>query len=183
MGFLSKFPPVLLGGLLIGTLFFMPARVECGGAPLTATGDQLRALFVKRMIKYVLWPEGAAPLKGKPFIIAATDASKLRPYFTEDQDASKFKLVQWPAKTCHVLILTGASERSVAAILKNISGKPILTIGQNPANLRMGVMVNFIMLNGKLKFQINPEAADRVGLMISSRLLNLAQIYNGAASE
>lgn len=183
MGFLSKFSLVLLGGLLIGILFFMPVRVECGGAPLSATGNQLRTLFVKRMIKYVLWPEGVAPKKGEPFIIAATDARKLQPYFTEYKGSSNFKLVQWPAKKCHVLILTGTSERSVAAILKNISGKPILTIGQNPANLRMGVMVNFIMLNGKLKFQINPEAADRVGLTISSRLLNLAQIYSGVTSE
>jgi hypothetical protein len=182
MGFLSRISRILLGALLFGVFVLTPARA-LSGSSYSATADQLRALFVQRMVKYVSWPEGIAPQNGEPFIIAATDVRKLRSYFSEDQDLPEFKLVQWPTEKCHVLVLTGTPERMVAAILKRISGKPVLTIGQNPVNLRMGVVINFIMVNGKLKFQINPKAAARVGLEISSRLLNLAQIYTGDDNE
>ncbi|MBI9079878.1 MAG: YfiR family protein [Pseudodesulfovibrio sp.] len=183
MGFLSRISRILFGALLFGVFALTPARALSGSSTYSATVDQLRALFVQRMVKYVSWPEGIAPQNGEPFIIAATDVRKFRSYFSDDQDSPEFKLVQWPTEKCHVLVLTGTPERTIAAILKRISGKPILTIGQNPVNLRMGIVVNFIMVNGKLKFQINPKAADRAGLEISSRLLNLARIYTGDDNE
>jgi hypothetical protein len=149
-----------------------------GSSPMTATGDQLRALFVQRMVRYVSWPDGVGPAKGEPVIVAATDARSLRPYFKDTDGEQSFRLVQWPTDKCHVLVLTGAPERSAAAILKQTSDSPILTIGQGPDILRMGAVVNFFMVGGKLRLQINPDAAQRVGLDISSRLLSLARIYH-----
>ena len=37
-------------------------------------------------------------------------------------------------------------------------------------------MINLINVGNKIRFQINPAAADRVGLKISSQLLRLADI-------
>ena len=55
----------------------------------------------------------------------------------------------------------------------------MLTISENPATLRYGAVINFYMNDGKLKLEINPSAASRSGLSISSRLLQLARIYQG----
>ncbi len=161
---------------LIWALLFSPASAG-GSKRLTATGDQLRALFVQRLVKYVSWPAGMGPEPGQPVVIAATDPGKLRPYFNDN--SSQFKIVSWPAEEYHVLVLTGAPEREAAAILKRTAGRPVLTIGQNPVNLRLGVVVNFYMVNGKLRLQVSPKAAEKAGITISSRLLNIAQIYAG----
>jgi len=174
--------PIILTCLIWALV--LPASAGIGGSrKLTASADQLRALFVQRLVKYVNWPEGSGPKPGQPVIVAATNLKSLQPYFGKVGAASGFKLVQWPAEKYHVLVLTGASEREIAAILKRTAGHPVLTIGQNPVNLRLGVVVNFNMVNGKLKLQINPQAARKAGLSISSKLLRIAQIYKGEDNE
>lgn len=178
MGFLADAGKGMFVATLLAALLLAPAPALPGSSPRTATGDQLRALFVQRLVRYVTWPEGFAPADGEPVIVAATDAESLRPFFAAGGD-SGFRLVQWPVDTCHVLVLAGAPDRSAAAILQWASKRPVLTIGQSPASLRMGAVVNLFLSGGKLKLEISPEAAERVGLGISSRLLGLARIYHG----
>lgn len=165
--------------LLAGVLFFSSAHAMAGGQRKTASVEQLQALFVQRLVKYVSWPLNVRPAPGKPFIVASTNATPLRPYFNDE----RFKLVQWPADDFHILLINGIPDREAAAILHRAGDRPALTIGQNPANLTMGVMVNFHMVNGRIKLQVNPQAADRAGLSISSKLLRIAEIYTGYSHE
>jgi len=171
--------------LLIATLLaVMLLPLPAGAAKrLSASSEQLQALFVQRLVNYVTWPEQAAPKPGQPFIVAATDARKLKPYFEGDTGAVRFEVVQWPAENYHILMLNGAPDREAAAILKRIEGQPVLTIGQKQVNLSMGVIVNFTMVGGKIKLQVNPAAADRAGLDISSKLMKIVQIYKGEINE
>ena len=171
--------PLLAACLLAALLSCLPAAALGGGKGLTASGDELRALFVQRLVGYVTWPEGAGPGPGQPVIIAATDPSALRPYFPDDGDGPRFVVRQWPTDHCHVLVLNGVPAREAAAILKRTMGLPVLSIGENPANLRLGAIVNFYMANDRLRLQVSPEAARRAGLGISSRLLKISSIYRG----
>jgi hypothetical protein len=173
---------LLIITVLLGVYCLFPSTA-IGGKQLSATSEQLQALYVQRLVKYVSWPESVRPDKNKPFIIAATDIKKLRPYFSQKNDATRFKLVQWPAEEAHVLVINGAPNREVAAILKRTADLPLLTIGQSQANLRSGVMINFYMSQGKLKLQINPTAAGQAGLFISSRLMKIARIYRGKSND
>jgi len=168
--------------LIIGILLILPGTAMPGGKRLTATSDQLQALFVKRLVKYVTWPENISPSPGTPFVIAATDAKSLRPYFSES-DHTQFRLVQWPADDFHILVVNGAPDREAGAILQRTAGMPVLTIGQSRVNLMQGVVVNFHMVGGKIKLQVNPRAAEKAGLTISSKLLRIARIYEGNENE
>lgn len=167
------------GILLTALIWALAVSAGVAGDRPTAPVEQLRALYVQRLVKYVTWPQGEGPEPGGQVIIAATDVGELRPYFNEDSDSPRFRLVQWPADDFHVLVLTGAPEREMAAILKRVVGRPVLTISENRASLRQGAVINFYVNNGKLKLEINPEAASRSGLTISSRLLQLSRIYRG----
>ena len=168
--------------VLFWAVVLCPVSSFAGGKRLTATSEQLQALYVQRLVKYVKWPVGTGPGPGEPYLVAATDAKKLRPYFN-DISSSQFQLVQWPADGVHVLVVNGAPKREAAAILKRTATMPLLTIGQSPANLRQGVVINFRMVGGKLKLQVNPHAADLAGLTISSKLLRIAAIYRGEIDE
>jgi len=168
---------IFIVGLVLALL-----TLSSQAAGLTATANQLRALYVQRLVKYVSWPRGVAPDDGEPYIVAAIDPASLKPYFT-GQAGTQFRIVQWPVEDYHILVLIGAPEREISAILKRVSGKPVLTISQNPVNLKLGVIINFYMYHGRLKLEINPVAARNVGLSISSRLLQLARIYEGGIDE
>ena len=56
-----------------------------------------------------------------------------------------------------------------------------MTVGNAPGFTRQGGIINFIMQDNRVRFEINPEAADRAGLRISSKLLQLATIVHDAA--
>ena len=174
--------PMIFWGL-IWVLLCQPLSAASEGLRLTASLDQLRALYVRRLVRYVSWPDGIGPKPEEPYVIAAVDPESLRPYFEDEEGASRFKIVPWPVQHFHVLVLAGAPDREIAAILKRVSGQPVLTISQNSINLRQGVVVNFYMQNGKLKLEISPAAANKAGLSISSRLLQLARLYKGEINE
>jgi hypothetical protein len=59
-----------------------------------------------------------------------------------------------------------------------LEGSYILTIGDTEGFGEKGVMINFIIRDNKVRFEINPEAARRAGLTISSKLLSLATIVH-----
>lgn len=175
--------PSTIVAILLGIILCQLPVEASGGKRLSATSEQLQALFVQRLVKYVSWPEGSGPEPGKPFIVAATQAKRLRPYFVVETSSPRFRLVQWPVEECHVLVVNGAPDREAAAILNRIMDRPVLTIGQSPANLRAGAIVNFQMVDGKIALQINPDAAKRADLFISSRLLKIARLYRGGSHE
>jgi hypothetical protein len=50
-----------------------------------------------------------------------------------------------------------------------------LTVGESAAFADSGGMINFLVDDNKLRFDVNAEAGRRANLMMSSRLLGLAR--------
>jgi len=42
----------------------------------------------------------------------------------------------------------------------------------------MGGIINLVVEGDKIRFEVNPAAADRAGLKISAKLLSMAKIVN-----
>jgi hypothetical protein len=57
-----------------------------------------------------------------------------------------------------------------------VEGRPVLTVGESPEFIQHGGIVNFFLDGKRVRFEINPTAATRVNLRISSRLLQLARL-------
>jgi len=164
--------------LLLLALLSQPVQA-LGGGSAAAEPDRLEAMFVQRLARYVTWPEAARPGPDGPVIVAATDAKRLKPYFA-DLPEGQFRLVQWPADEFHILVINGAPEREAAAILHRAAGRPVLTIGQGAESLRQGAVIAFRRVGEHIRLEVNPRAAARSGLSISSRLLSIVRIYGGA---
>ena len=58
--------------------------------------------------------------------------------------------------------------------LKLVKGKSILTIGESENFIDLGGIINFLIIDGKVRFEIDHEAARRSNLKVSSDLLALA---------
>ena len=78
--------------------------------------------------------------------------------------------------SCDVLYVAESEMRNVAAILSEVSGKPILTISDIPRFASSGGMINLTFANRRVRFLINKEEADSVGVRLSFKLLSLADI-------
>ena len=57
---------------------------------------------------------------------------------------------------------------------QKVKHKNILTISDSKGFADRDVAINFIIVKGKRKFEINTDAIDRPGLRVSSQLLKLA---------
>jgi len=74
---------------------------------------------------------------------------------------------------CHVVYI--ARDRADAAsILERLRGSPVLTVTDEARDARNRGIVNFVVRDNRVRFEIDLAAAANNGLALSSKLLNLA---------
>ncbi|MBI2924874.1 MAG: YfiR family protein [Verrucomicrobia bacterium] len=80
------------------------------------------------------------------------------------------------ADGCHVVFMASAEEARLEAILATTAAKPMLTVSEVEGFAQRGGIINFIKVEGSVKFEVNTDAAARAGLKLGSQLLKLAVI-------
>jgi hypothetical protein len=75
---------------------------------------------------------------------------------------------------CHILFIGLSDKDEIAEVLQKIRKKPILTVGDQESAAESGVAITMVVLEEKVRFQINNKAALEAGIKISSKLLRLA---------
>ena len=78
---------------------------------------------------------------------------------------------------CHIIYFRASADRNMrAGILAAAKTLPILTIGESPDCIRDGGIICFTRAENRIRFEINPAAAEQRSISLSSRLLRLANI-------
>ncbi len=78
-------------------------------------------------------------------------------------------------RRCHLLFVCRSQKEQLGEIVDLLKGHPVLTVADMEGFLESGGMINFIMEENKIRFEINLTAARHAGLRINSRLLGLAK--------
>jgi len=81
---------------------------------------------------------------------------------------------------CQVLFIP-AAETGVKAVLDAAIMHAVLTVGESPRFLDEGGVINLQVIGRRVRFEVSPAAAERVGLRLSSQLLRLAIRVRGAS--
>jgi hypothetical protein len=79
-------------------------------------------------------------------------------------------------KNCGVLFLGSSDRKELVRIVQMVGRSPVLTVGDNPQFCQWGGIIAFVRIGNRMQFAINPDAAARAGLQVSSRLLRLALV-------
>jgi YfiR/HmsC-like len=87
------------------------------------------------------------------------------------------RVILEPEPGCHIIFVPRGA--ATTAYLRAARSSPSLTVGEVPEFLSMGGIINFTTDGPSVRFEIDAEAAERVGLRISSRLLRLGRSPNG----
>ncbi|MEE8428196.1 MAG: YfiR family protein [Gammaproteobacteria bacterium] len=77
---------------------------------------------------------------------------------------------------CHVVFISTSKQAELGRILKQLRNRPILTVGETKNFNKLGGVIRFTLVKNKVHFNIDPDAAERAQLTVSSKLLNLATI-------
>ena len=76
--------------------------------------------------------------------------------------------------SCHLVFFIGPNETPTNPNIKAAAKLGALTLGENEDFLNSGGMINFVLKENKLRFQVNLAAVKEANIEIRSRLLKLA---------
>jgi len=86
-------------------------------------------------------------------------------------------------RACHILFVSHSEEKHYAAVLQEIQGASVLTVGETPGFLAAGGAVNFLLQQDALQFEVNLDSANVAHLKISANMLALARRVVGKTVE
>jgi hypothetical protein len=167
-------------GLVVQILFFGTAA----GHGATASQTEVKAAFLYNFAKFVEWPAEAFSSETAPIQLGVFGdedfAAKLRSLLNDKKahgrsfDVKVFSNPQ-EAKNFQMVFVAASEAKRAAQVLEAVRKSPVLTIGESEQFLDSGGMINFVFEEAQLRFEVNPESADKAKIEISSKLLRLAK--------
>jgi len=145
---------------------------------------QLKAAFLFNFAKFVEWPPDTFNNPSEPIGICVIGQN---PFGSRLEETVRGKIVanrtvvvlQNPdpqhLSKCRIVFVSG-SEGKRSLILDELKTKKVLTISETDGVNWGGGVIGLSLKDGRVRIEIDPAAADRAGLRISSKLLRLAEI-------
>jgi hypothetical protein len=161
--------------------------VACAQSP-TAGEYQVKAAFLYNFAKFVEWPPSSFPDASAPLRICVFGRD---PFGQELRNITNEKTVNGrklevahvsdlqAARSCHVLFIASSGGTPVKQIVEGLRGASVLTVGDSKGFTDQGGMINLVLENDRVQFEVSPAAAERAGLKISSKLLSVAKLVVG----
>lgn len=79
-------------------------------------------------------------------------------------------------RRCHVLYICRSEDKRISTIFRGVAGGNLLTVSSTRGFAASGGMLELATRNNRITFDANPEAIERSGVAVSSKLLRLARI-------
>ena len=76
-------------------------------------------------------------------------------------------------ESVHILFVPAFKARSFESIVNKLAHSPTLLITNKPGYARKGAGVNFLLLNGTVKYELNARSIENRGIRISSNVKGL----------
>jgi uncharacterized protein DUF4154 len=153
------------------------------------TGEyQVKAAFLFNFAKFVEWPSSSFSDASAPLRICVLGRD---PFGEELRNIIKDKTVNGrrlevdqgidlqAARTCHILFIASSEKAELKRVFEVLRGTDALTVGDSKGFVEQGGMINFVLENNRVQFEVNRKAAEQVGLKISSKLLSVAKLVVG----
>jgi hypothetical protein len=167
---------MVLGFVLLSVALTFPARSAVSEA-------QIKAAYLYKLASFVRWPastlaDPATPLRicvaGRPDVYAVVEV------LTRGQVASGRRLAAEmieptrPGAVAHCQILfIGQGEAATRTLLAQVAQLPVLTVTDRGRGTRGGI-IEFVLVEGNVRFAIHRQAAEARQLTLSSKLLAVA---------
>ncbi|MBI5693608.1 MAG: YfiR family protein [Verrucomicrobia bacterium] len=184
-----RLPLLCLAGLA-GVVCLLGAAAPAPGSGATARGEhEVKAAFLLNFARFVEWPAtggtgalvigvaGPSPVFEPLQAMVAGETVRGRRILvhalTENEDP----------RSCQVLFVSRESGAETAALVRQVAGLPILTVGEADTFCALGGMINLFLEGSAIRFEVNRTALADSGLRVSSRLLQLARKNESAPAR
>lgn len=147
---------------------------------VVAQNYKLHTVFVYSFTRYVIWPEGynegdfeILVMGESPMVAALQEMAQAKKV---GERHIKVTTIASPSeiRKCNILFIPSAQSGQLPDVVAKVSNQSILIITEEPGLGTKGSVINFIMKDGKLAFELNQAAVSRQNLKISNELARLA---------
>lgn len=162
-----------------------PSFTPANQAPKVDTNAKIKAVFIYNFTKYIEWP---TDYQTGDFTIAILGENEA--LFKELGNMSKVKKVanrpftikkiSSPSEigNSHIVYIPNENIASLPKALTGSKGKSTLIVTETPGYAKKGATINFTILGGRQKFELNKSTALQNNLKVSSTLENIAVLVN-----
>ena len=151
---------------------------------------RIKAAFLYKFLGYTEFPASVFASAGAPFVIGVLGADELAAELSRivagrsvQARPITVKVLREPeaAAGMHLLFVGGADSARLRSILKPGHSAPLLLVSESEHGLQHGSVINFKVIEERVRFDVSLEAADKHSVKLSSRLLTVANhVYKGA---
>jgi hypothetical protein len=177
-------------GVMRGLAFALLAACLAAAGPAARAQRQgpvselaVKAAFVCKFAAYVEWPASTFPDASSPIVIgvlgtaAVADevAHAARGQLIDSRPLSVRRLMPGePLAGVHVLYVARTREARLRELLAAARASPVLTVTESDDGEPVG-MINFVVVDNKVRFDVAPHLAEASELRVSARMLGVAR--------
>ena len=162
---------------------FLTQQTVYSATPLE-TEYKVKAIMLSKISKFVRWPNTTKKTLdictlGENLFGAALNA--IVGVKVNDKSIQIHRKIEIDGVLMCDMVFISATEKSqLLEILTKLKPHQILTVSDNPEFARLGGMLNMVIINKKIRFQVNLKTAKDSGIDFSARFLSIAtQIKTG----
>jgi hypothetical protein len=145
-----------------------------------AQKEKFHSIFIYNFSKYVKWPDDQGV---GSFVIGVYGSSIIEKDLVEMAASKKVNGMPIEVKQfksmegidqCHIIYVANSESGKIDQIINQTSLKPVLIVTDKPGLAKKGASINFVELDGKIKFELNQQNAESRGLKVAGALVSLA---------
>lgn len=189
LGSPRKAPWMVLPALLLLIVLFFPTLLgPLRAAPHEVSEYQVKAAFLYNFVKFVEWPGAISGSIHDPIVIGVLGPDPFGPVLDQTfaykrVRGRRFELRRYRTveelELCQVLFISSALERDWSKMLAVVRDAPVMTVSDGDGFVKSGGMIELLLENNRIRFDINLNEGKRSGLKISAQLLQVARKVEG----
>lgn len=171
--------------MLLAVLMAAPSAAD---APPSSLERSVKAAFLYKFLGYVEYP-ATQPEAGAPYVVGvlgADDIATELARITAGRQVNNHPVQVRPLRSgelpagLHMLFVGG--DGASASLLQAAQQAGVLSVTDLPGGLRAGSVINFVLADDRVRFEVSLEAAQKSNLKVSSRLLSVAYVVRKGGS-
>jgi hypothetical protein len=168
---------------LIISALLLTASAATAATPDPSVEYAVKATYLYKFGEFVEWPAASFESETSSAVVCIVGndpfGATLDKAITGQRIASRAITVKRlkeaaPHSGCQVMYVSGKDEAGLAKAINAVRGENVLTITDGATGNTPTGIINFVITNNRVRFEIDDRAAAANGLVISSKLLALA---------
>jgi len=141
---------------------------------------EIHAAMLYNFIKYIQWPNESEPGDFVVGVIGDENVfNTLKTWYDGKAKGTKKYVIKklssaGEAESCQVVYVGKAKNKEFENIKTSVTGKSVLTITDGNGMGQKGSCINFKVIDGKLKFELNQATVTGSNLKVSTQLSSMA---------